>query len=72
VDRVASEQQVALVLQVLVDELVGNSLELQGRLDAVHEWAAKSADELNRIGHVCFRVFLAIIPVFLAKPYIYL
>ena len=52
-DGVAREQQLALVLQVLEDELVRHALELQGRLRTVDGWAAEGADELDWRRHLC-------------------
>ena len=53
VDGVVLQQQLALVFHVFLDELVRNSLEAQGGLSAVHEWAAEErADELNRWKHL--------------------
>jgi hypothetical protein len=47
VDRVVGEQELALVAHVVLDELVGDSLEAQGHLGAVHV-RAEPADELHR------------------------
>jgi len=47
VDGVVPQQQLALVLHVFLDELVGHSLEAQGGRRAVHKRAGEMADELD-------------------------
>ena len=60
VDGVVLQQQLALVFHVLLNELVRHALEPQGRLGAVHEWAAERADELNRWRHLRFAFWLVL------------
>ena len=60
VDGVVLQQQLALVFHVLLNELVRHALEPQGRLGAVHKWAAERADELNRWRHLRFAFWLVL------------
>jgi hypothetical protein len=51
VDGVVLQEQLALAVEVFSDELVGNPLQPQRQLGAVHHRAAEAADELHRLGH---------------------
>jgi hypothetical protein len=55
VDRVVGEQQVAFVVEVLVDELVGDPLQAERRLGSMRERAPERAEQLHRLAgaHLC-------------------
>jgi hypothetical protein len=66
VDGIVLQQQLALVLQVFMDELVRYALEAKGSLGAVHDWAAERADELDRRRHRSSALVFSLARVLLA------